>query len=177
MLRNAKEATTPKALAPVEEAYDPAHNNPYRGTEDHGVEKYDVYDSTEDNLDWSEGDPGDTIESNVVIAPLPVYIVETGQREVKRWRTTQFTVNDIPVQLLGEQRERTKVTIQNLTDGALAYISSEQYSATPVGGYAVNSGVEPVVVCSDSALYASCAAGDTATLALLIEFNAVVQDG
>ena len=176
MLRNAKEADTPKAVPPVEEMY-AAHNNPYRGTEDHGVEKYDVYDPTSEALDWDEKDPGDTLVEDRGVAAVPVYVVESGPREVKRWRTAQFNVGDVPVQLIGEQAERTKVTITNLSESTLAYVSSEQYAATPIGGYPVSSLQASVEIKSDSALYASCASGENATLALLIEFNAVVKDG
>ncbi len=87
-------------------------NNPYRGTEQHGV----AFDApAEYNMpDYDDDLPVKYLEDNSDIVPIPVRIVGDTTDEVEQWDGTTFTLNRVDAVLLASRvKNRTSLNITN----------------------------------------------------------------
>lgn len=100
-----------RAIEPTPESYE-GYNNPYRGTEMHGVEP------TDDPRPVPGYGSGRTVEYDPPLPepePIPVVVVHTGARELRRSRIYQSSANvGAPTQIVGRDESRILVKLKNL---------------------------------------------------------------
>jgi hypothetical protein len=139
-LRTSQEASDrPRPIEPVPESYEGV-NNPYRGTESHGVE------ATEKPLvpeDWRDGRPVEYKEPEPAPTPVPVIIVSESGRELRRFRTFGAftgTTGNPPASVIGRDEERNTVTVKHRVDGAVVWISHSSETCKPSEGWPLETG-------------------------------------
>jgi hypothetical protein len=151
---------------PVEGAYIEPHVNAYRGTETHGVtptvEFHDVEAITPDDAIVEFEIPDSTPD------PIPVRIVQSGGRELKR-ATVQHSYAQPGYQqrIVGRDVNRSACKITNLHATDTAYISPDP-SVQPFLGYPIKAGAEFAYNAQD-ALYAISGTVNTIELAVYSE--------
>lgn len=176
----------PVAIAPVPEEYE-GHNNPYRGTEEHGVTPNtqphdpDVYGVDPDNpnqghlvkIEMSDKEPD----------PIPVRVVQEYKRELRRFGSDRIsldftTVNNPagrPIELLGRSDSRSSVKLINL-DGTNTILVSNTREEINVRGYPLLPGKELSLTTEDP-IFVAVVKNDftfpnaVATLAYLAEYS------
>lgn len=111
------------------------HNNPYRGTEEHGVAPTE---------EWSDV-PRHATEAAVFLppdeeqAPIPVKVVTESGSERVLWRGQSVPVGDTPTRVAGGHEKRRNLQIRN--DGPNAvFLGSQGSDANPITGYKLPSG-------------------------------------
>lgn len=118
-------------LPPVPEAYE-GDNNPYRGTEAHGVAP------TVEPRPVPGHASGRVVEFDPPLPepePTPVVVVNTGARELRRSRIfTSRAGTPAPVQLVGREEERITVKIKNV-GASTVYIADEAATANANHGW------------------------------------------
>lgn len=156
---------------PVMEEY-AGENFPYRGIETHGVKP--TADPT--NMpDWREDGrlvPVAYVPEGVEIAPIPVRIVTSGQKEVKKFRVNKYVVPDTPVQMLPRDATRTRIRIRNRSTSLNIFIGSDS-SVTEDFGYIVGTSATLELVTTEE-VWAIAGAGNTVSIDLLTEYVVVV---
>lgn len=126
----------PQPIEPVTESYE-GENIPYRGTELHGVP---MFDEPQDVPAWHEGREVVYEEQEPEQDPVPVRIVNTSGREVRRSRIFQVPapVLDTPAkQVVGMDEQRSSVKVKNITADAV-WIGNEAHTANSVHGWRLN---------------------------------------
>lgn len=118
-------------IEPVPEHYE-GYNNPYRGTELHGVEP-----NTEPRPVPSHASVVDTEYDPPIPEPdpIPVRIVTTGGRELRRSRIYQGKANAGNCnQILGRDEQRYKVKLKNLGT-SVVYVGNNDSTANANHGW------------------------------------------
>lgn len=163
-----------EAIPPIPEHQYEDDNNPYRGIERHGVPKqYDPqfppdYDD-EVSVDY-EDEPNEP-------DPIPVIVVSAGGREQKRFRSMTVSVpgkdNGNMAMLIGAERNRTRILINNATVATHLYIADRPYPAdsAPIYSYDMASG-EKLELHTTEAIYAC-----TDQTAQNIRINMIIEYG
>lgn len=97
----------------MEEVVEEDMNNPYRGIQDHGVKP--THDPSPVQVGWENGANAHIQYENVPheIAPIPVYMAYSGQRELRTIRVTREYFNNGPRMILPKNERRIKATIKN----------------------------------------------------------------
>lgn len=123
--------TDREPLAPVPEEYE-GFNNPYRGTEPHGVEP------TVEPSPVPGHASGRIVEYDEPLPepePVPVVVVNTGARELRRNRFYQPRANvGAASQLVGRDEQRITVKLKNM-GASTVYISDDQSTANANHGW------------------------------------------
>lgn len=167
----------PTALTPIPERM-AGNVFAYRGTESHGVEPTGDYEAPEDYT--SEEDYEQQYEGEPVPeTPVPVYIVQSGGRELRRFRVTRVlsgAVGGNSVQVVGGDPLRRKVSLINTHATDTVYIGSDQQSASAMHGYPVAPGQSFETDSNDSAVWAISATANAVQLAVRIEYSVMIGD-
>jgi len=120
-----------RVIEPVPEKY-AGYNNPYRGTEMHGVEP------TVDPRATPGYSSGREVEYDPPLPepePIPVVIRTTGGREVRDSRIYQGKANAVrPNQILGLDETRIKVKLKNL-GASVVYVGNVDSTANANHGW------------------------------------------
>jgi hypothetical protein len=125
-----------RAANPVPEPPGGWTNNPYRGTEMHGVrvdnEYYHAPDEWPDDSDTIvyEGPPGD-------VTPIPVRVITETAREMRQWRTGRFLIGSTPIVIIPRHERHAKVRVQNI-DAAVNVVIGESVNTTPTSGWRIS---------------------------------------
>lgn len=118
-------------VPPIPEAYE-GDNNPYRGTEAHGVAP------TVEPRPVPGHASGRVVEFDPPLPepePIPVVVVNTGARELRRSRFYQPRANILnPTQLVGRDEQRITVKVKNL-GATTIYISDDASTANAQHGW------------------------------------------
>lgn len=126
-----KRPPKPQAIEPVPERY-AGENNPYRGTEAHGI-----VDDTEplEPMDYAEGRPAVYDEPIEEPEPVPVMVVNRAGRERRRCRNFRaYATVGLSAQIVGQDESRTKVRIKNLGASDI-YIGENAQSSDAISGW------------------------------------------
>jgi hypothetical protein len=130
---------------------------PYRGQELHGVPMSGRPDLTDQ---VQEGEDVEFIPLPPEPDPIPVHIVQTGGRELRRWRTLRGYAGDDVTQVLGRDEARITTQLRNLsaTAGDRVWIGSDQHTANSAYGFPLDPGAsmtlnteDPIWIRRDSA--------------------------
>jgi len=154
-----------------------------RGQELHGVQQ----SGTPDLIDDIEmGDPVVIPPEKDEPDPIPVRIIASSRRELRRWRVFRHTfraATDLPVCLLGQDERRTAVQIRNARTAAgatfnnVVWIAPEQHLANSLNGWPCD--VNNVLQFSpETAVYAAPDPNATdfpIELGILVEYTTDVQ--
>lgn len=163
---NGNFATDP--IAPIPEHYS-GDNNPYRGTEDHGVPPT-VDDAPIDSpeLDYIHMQDFDYPAEKHKQDPVPVYVVNDSPIEEKRIVVTQNPVGDIrPVRIAGQDRNRIRVRI--LVDGSPIYFNNDANVSVQTGALLVaNAGTYQEIITTEE-IWAICGTATTAVVYVINE--------
>jgi hypothetical protein len=143
-------------------------NNPYRGTENHGVAQ------TVDPVSVPGYDgtiPVEYDEEKAEPDPVPVRIVEgRTAREIKEWRVDLFTLNRVDAQRIANRMDnRTSLKIVNAGPNT-AFV--DRHNNT-VGGIPLTTGGE-LSLDSTAEVWGRVANGETASLRILVEYTVEV---
>lgn len=133
------------ALKPIVEEYE-GHNNPYRGTEDHGV--HPLYNVPPPDDSWEGGmapvNPDRLDEEPEAVQA--VRIVNVGAREIKEWRSFRVYATATPTILVGKFDARESFTLKNLSDTVTVYVGGDM-QVSRSQGFPVAPGTEFSVDC------------------------------
>lgn len=166
--RNMTDRPTPETPRP--ESY-VGENNPYRGTNDHGVESAS---HPEFFTGYEEMHSGEYRDEPHHVEAIPVIIVHSGARELRQFRVgIEFvdSTNGLVARLIaGRNDARTELRITNNGAGLVYYGETE--SVTPYTGYPVPAGKE-VIFRGEVAVWFVAAAGTSAPLAIHEEYTVV----
>lgn len=144
-------------VTPIPESY-AGDNNPYRGTESHGV--HPTVDPTNTPGYREDGRPValPLVPDSEPPAPLPVRIVNEGGKEFDKWRVATAYAIPQASQIVGALRSRTTLRIRNNSETDTVYVSPDS-SCSPFTGYPLRPGAElslnstdPVYACTDPAV-------------------------
>lgn len=163
----------PEPATPIAETY-AGDNNPYRGTEQHGVEDNNEPHPT----------PGYTTRNVPVRTdppppnydPIPVRIVEEGGREIRSMRTVvMFAPNSGNAALiLGRDENRTFARFKNPDEAQVIYINHNPHTvdSAAMNGFPVGPG-EHYETQTQEEVYASAPGGSEANyvVPMIIEFS------
>lgn len=151
---------------PVEEHY-AGWNNPYRGTENHGVAP-DAEALITDPVEWK----GTPVELHAAAAdpdPVPVRIVNQAAKERAEFRTFGgFVGGGSRSPVLGRDENRSKVTIANTSENVV-YVGDDM--VTSVSGFPIAAGAS-LTLNAENPVYVWAA--DDSTVALLVEYTRAV---
>lgn len=130
---------------------------PYRGQELHGVPMTGTPDLSDQVPDV---DAVLVEELPPEPDPIPVHIVQTGGRELRRWRALHTYASDDSTQAVGRNEARITTRLRNLsaTAGDRVWIAPDQSQANAAFGYPLDPGAEitlntedPIYIRRDSA--------------------------
>lgn len=158
------------AVTPVPEEYE-GDNNPYRGTQQHGVEPTADPRPTPG---WSEGRPVMYDPPMEEPEPLPVVIRSQHGRELRRSRHTHTyapanTAN--PRQVVGRDEDRTKVIIINLSSQRV-WVGDTPETATSMHGWPLEAdAANTYESTTQDALYALSSDASQHELAVRVEYS------
>lgn len=142
-------------------------NNPYRGTQDHGVP---VKDTSHQIPDFNDPELVEYEDEVTEHEPIPVRIVSESAREIRQWRQTQEYPRENPQRVVGEWDKRTSLKITNLGPDVV-YISPDS-NVSLMSGYPIPVGKEISMVTTDDVWAVAIGENDnTATLAILMEYT------
>ena len=120
---------TPEAVPPVPEEYE-GDNNPYRGTESHGVAAVNKpspvagYESTAEGVHY--------LDEVITDEPIPVRVVQDRGRELRRWQANAFVLTAAggPVRIATRNLTRTRLRVFNSSVAENAWISNERLDSS-----------------------------------------------
>jgi hypothetical protein len=160
----------PVAVTPVPESVK-GHVFAYRGMETHGVDPNNTNVDPEE-YGWMEEERGVIVDyepAEEAIDPIPVFIVQKGGKELRRWRSmTATAVTDRVSCVLSADPFRRKVVIKN-TSTDVVYVGHEQTTASAMHGYPLAQN-ETLTLESQDSVYAFPSASNPCVLAFAIEF-------
>lgn len=132
----------------------------YRGQEKHGVESPNPYVRGPDTLEIVEEFQPE--EPPPLADPIPVIVVNDngGARQIQSWSANQMSVDQLPRQIVGRNRARTKVTIRNLSLTVTIFIGRSPNGTTALSGYPLAPGVSMELAATDEV----CAISPTGAL-------------
>lgn len=162
----------PVSITPVPEKVR-GPNFPYRGYETHGVEPNDHAHNPED-YGWMEEKRGVVVQYETDAEPpdpIPVYVVQQGGRELRRFRVGRVTTdanNGQVKSMLGRDPLRRSVTIRNTSTDPV-YIGHDQQSASPMHGYPLNQN-DTLKIEGIEGFYAISSTTNACVLALYIDY-------
>lgn len=177
-------ATTNEPAKPVIERHAGTVLPGGRGMELHGVAQY----GTPDIVDEIEmGDLVTVPPEPDEPTPIPVRVISSSRRELKRWRAYRHVVpaDGTVIQIAGLDDRRTNLRIQNLggdgfgADEATVYIADEPHLANPTNGFPIPPLPTPFVIDAETPVYASVvpnAAPTGQVLSILVEYTVDVQE-
>lgn len=160
-------------ITPIPESYE-GENNPYRGTEQHGV--IPMYQPLAPQQ-WEQGRPVTFPEAPAEEEPIAVRIVEESGRELNRMRTFGAytgTTNNPPKEVLGKSQERRTVHLKHITDAATVWISHARETCNSNNGHPMQKGDE-FTTNSQEAIYAWADAADPLTIYVRVEYSVKVE--
>lgn len=157
----------PHATPPRPEAY-VGDNNPYRGTNEHGVEPARPYDDPYTGDDaWEDTTSGVFEPEKAPLNPVPVEIVTRYARELRRFHVQRPRINAGTVSsLAGRNDARSSLTINNIS-ASVIYIGNTESVADFTGFPVAAGGV--LNLNTEDAVYAYCASD--ASVAVIEEFS------
>lgn len=165
----------PVALTPVPERV-AGDVFAYRGMEPHGVEPTATYEPPQDYS--SEVDEHQDYESEIEPeTPVPVYVVQRGGRELRRFRATRAFASENtkqPSMVVGGDSLRRKVTIVNMHATDAIWVGHDQNSASPMHGFPVAAGQSWETDSNDSAIWAVSNTVNLVALAVKTEYVVLV---
>lgn len=170
----------PKALTPEEhKVWELAHNVPYRGAVDHGINHGESVpvDLRKSQLTESiyEDDEVD-YEKPTPITPIPVYVVREDEpgTELKMFRTSRgYAPLNNSSRVLSRSDGRTKAQIKNIGTVPI-WIGHDSSTANAWNGYRVDANSEfTTATDQDVWVVADSSATDNVPLALYVEYSAV----
>ena len=147
---------------------------PYRGMETHGVEPvkgvdYDTEKYQIDPNDLGEEHP-DYMPEEKWPEPIPVFIVNEAASERQDIRVNRYLVQDAAQRIAPQMDSPRIVRIANLDSANTVYISSDSNIAS-VSGYPIKPNTESNPIRVESDVWAVCASGLTAEVAVLTEYS------
>jgi hypothetical protein len=119
-------------------------NNPYRGSQDHGVMPTAKPSPTPDNtgsipalFELEEPPP----------EPIPVRIVQQGTREIRRFTTQQVPVGSAPVRVLGRDANRRAATVA-VADPVVVWFGGD-FGVSAFSGWGLSNGGQLKIEAND----------------------------
>lgn len=159
----------PEAIPPVPEHYE-GDNNPYRGTEDHGVKPTEKPSPT--GADWDTREGHTYLPPEEEYEPIPVRIVQQHGNEFRQFRVHRMSVNNgQAVQFLGRNLARQSVYVEN-PDAALTLMISHEREF-PLGGFILGPGQNVTLYTHDEIYVLGSAAAPAVQTAQAIEYYSV----
>lgn len=142
----------PQAIPPVPEEY-VGDNNPYRGTESHGVARtveptpIEGYGATQPGVTYVKPEKDEE--------PVPVRIVQSFGREIKDWRAHTGSVGTQGITILGRNEARSSVLVQNQDAANSLYIAANPIDSVncDILGFELKPG-QSVTINSENEVYA-----------------------
>jgi hypothetical protein len=136
---------------------------PIKGV-DYDTEKYQI-----DPADLGEEHP-DYMPEEKWPEPIPVFIVNEAASERQDIRVNRYLVQDTPQRIAPQMDAPRVVRIANLDAANTIYIGSDSNLAS-VSGYPVKPNSESAPMKVETDVYAVCASGLSAEVAVLSEFS------
>lgn len=167
----------PTALTPVPERV-AGDVFAYRGMETHGVEPNAEYAAPQDFHDELD-ETQQYEEEPEPEAPVPVYIVQNGGRELRRFRVTRVLTGAVgtnAIQVVGGGPLRRKTTIVNTHATDLVYIGNDMATASPMHGFPLPAGGTFETDSNDTAVWAISSTANAVQLAVKTEYSVIVGD-
>lgn len=122
-----------RPIAPEPEAY-VGENLPYRGVQPHGVPmEQDFVDLDEEAEEVNP--PVEYETPSEPPEPVPVRIIQEFRKELKRWRTTQWGVGNMPVMVAGRSSTRRRIIVSNPTPERVVYVGHAPHLANATYGW------------------------------------------
>lgn len=164
----------PHAQRPREESW-VGDNNPYRGTNDHGVPS--SHPEEMELPDWEDTTSGVYEPEKEPVAPIPVTVVRTFARELRRFNTRQAVIPaaGVVVNLVGRNTARSRVTIKSTAVApATVWIGNDESIAAGLNAFPLS--VAEKIIDTEDPVYAcqDLASATPLTVYILEEF--VVQE-
>jgi hypothetical protein len=158
----------PQYIVPAPDRYGGV-NFPYRGQQTHGVEPTDTAVGSPDDWEGGRVEIAHEAPENEVV-PVPVRIVAASAREYRGFQTWQMSVTDQPRMVVGQQMSRSTAAI-SILGGAIVYLGPSS-SVRPDNGFpiAVSSLESSFTTMGEAPVWAVCAPGDIATIAIHTEY-------
>lgn len=158
-------------IEPVPEHY-AGYNNPYRGTETHGVEPTVDPRPVPTHAEFVE----ETFEPPIPEAdPIPVVVVTQGGREIRRSRIFQGKANaNQNNQLVGRDEMRVKIRVKNL-GASDVYIGNNNNTANAAHGWPIRQHEVWESETQGELWVLSSHATDPMTLAVNVVYSAVLN--
>lgn len=129
----------PEAIPPVPEVYQGV-NQPYRGTQEHGVTPNAEPHPTQ--ADWDTREGRTYLKPEEEQEPVPVRIVQQHGAEFRRYRVHRMSVdNTRGVQLVGRNMARNSILVQNRDDVDSVFFYHDPID--PVSGPAIGFEIGP----------------------------------
>lgn len=157
-----------RVIDPVPEKYE-GYNNPYRGTEMHGVEPTEDPRATPDH---SSGRDVVYDEPLPEPEPIPVVVRTTGGREFRRSRIFQGKANARnPSRVVGKDESRIKVKLKNL-GASVVYVGNNDTTANVNEGWPLAQNEVYESETQDELFALSSHAADPMTVAVTVIYSA-----
>lgn len=169
-----KSPNRPDQVKPVPEHYE-GENQPYRGTETHGVKPTEGVDAGAYYAEMQQDDGPDDVQyvaPDEELEPIAVRVVQKTSRERLSWRAVRFIVGDTPQQILGrhERRKNVRIRVHGALDGDPVYIGNES-GLRPYTGYLIPAGTELYPFQSTEEIWAIADAGISVELSIMYDFG------
>lgn len=148
----------------------------YRGMETHGVEPNADYQPPQDYTSEEDYDPQYEEEPHPE-TPVPVYIVQSGGRELRRFRVTRVLTGAVgtnAIQVVGGGPLRRKTTVVNTHATDLVYIGNDMATASPMHGFPLPAGGTFETDSNDTPIWAISSTANAVQLAVKSEYSVIV---